>query len=115
MIRLFIALRHQPCHNTNRINIQTKQAGHMLTDMVQPTWARAQRRAFANDFDNLLVVDDSTNQAKSDQAPHEWQPPLEDYWCEYRERWERIKEKYRLRYSHHERTVLKQLADTCLD
>jgi hypothetical protein len=31
-----------------------------------------QVRAFANDVDNFLVVDDSANQSKSDQAPHEW-------------------------------------------
>jgi hypothetical protein len=42
-------------------------------------WTRAQRRAFPNDLDNLLVVDDSTNQSKSDQASHEWLPSLEDY------------------------------------
>jgi len=34
-------------------------------------WTRAQRRTFANDFDNLMVVDDSINQSKSDQALHE--------------------------------------------
>ena len=35
-------------------------------------WTTAQRRAFANDFDNLLVIDDSTNQSKSYQSPYEW-------------------------------------------
>lgn len=43
------------------------------------TWTKAQRRKFANDFENLLVVDDSTNQSKSDQVPHEWLPPLKNY------------------------------------
>jgi hypothetical protein len=56
-------------------------------------WTRAQRRNFANDFDNLLVVDDSTNQSKSDQAPHEWLPPRKNYWCEYGKRWEHVKDK----------------------
>ncbi len=77
------------------------------------TWTKAQRREFANDFDNLLVVDDSTNQSKSDQAPHEWLPPLKDYWCEYGKRWKMIKEKYRLRYSSEERITLNQLVETC--
>ena len=63
------------------------------------TWTKVQRRMFTNDFDNLLVVDDSTNQSKSDQAPHEWLPPQENYWCEYGKRWKRIKDKYGLRYS----------------
>ncbi len=60
-------------------------------------WTKAQRREFANDYENLLVVDDSTNQSKSDQAPHEWLPPQKSYWCEYGKRWERVKNKYGLR------------------
>ena len=76
-------------------------------------WTRDQRRVFANDFENLLVVDDSANQSKSDQAPHDWLPPRKDYWCEYGKRWARIKEKYRLRYSSQERKTLELLAETC--
>ena len=76
-------------------------------------WTRAQRRAFANDFDNLLVVDDATNPSKSDQAPQEWLPPREDYWCEYGKQWERVKDKYGLRYSDQERIALNQIAETC--
>ena len=62
-------------------------------------WTRDQWRTFANDYENLLVVDDSANQSKSDQALHEWLPPRKDYWCEYGKRWQHIKEKYRLWYS----------------
>ncbi len=61
----------------------------------------------------VAASDDSTNQSKSDQAPHEWLPPMESYWCEYGKRWERIKDKYGLRYSNKERITLSQLADTC--
>lgn len=77
------------------------------------SWTKAQRRIFSNDFENLLVVDDATNQAKSDQAPHEWLPPQKSYWCEYGKRWERIKDKYGLRYSNQERIVLNSLNETC--
>jgi len=76
-------------------------------------WTKAQRREFANDFDNLLVVDDATNQSKSDRAPHEWLPPQDSYWCEYRKLWERVKDKYGLSYSNEERITLNQLAETC--
>jgi len=76
-------------------------------------WTKAQRRKFANDFDNLLVVDDSTNQSKSDQAPHEWLPPLESFWCDYGKLWEKVKDKYGLRYNSEERITLSQLAETC--
>lgn len=58
-------------------------------------WTKAQHRTFANDFENLLVVDDSINKSKSDKAPHEWLPPLKSYWREYGKRWERIKIKYK--------------------
>lgn len=76
-------------------------------------WTRDQRRTFANDFENLLVVDDSVNQSKGDQAPHEWLPPRKDYWCEYGRRWQRIKEKYRLWFSALEQKTLELLAETC--
>jgi hypothetical protein len=76
-------------------------------------WTRVQRRAFANDIENLAVVDDAINQAKSDKAPQEWLPPLKSYWCEYGKRWERVKDKYKLRYSNEERAALNQLARTC--
>jgi Protein of unknown function (DUF1524) len=76
-------------------------------------WTREQRRTFANDPDNLLIVDDGTNQSKSDQAPHEWLPPNENYWCEYGKRWEQVKNKYNLRYSQQEHITLNQLANTC--
>ena len=40
-------------------------------------------------------------------------PPSKDYWCEYGMRWERVKNKYELRYSDQERIALNQLAETC--
>ena len=76
-------------------------------------WTKNQRKVFANDFENLLVVDDAVNQSKSDKAPHEWLPPLTSYWCEYGKRWERIKNKYRLWSSKPERMTLNRLAKRC--
>lgn len=76
-------------------------------------WTRKQRKAFANDFENLLVVADSVNRSKSDKAPDEWLPPLKSYWCEYGKRWEHVKDKYRLWYSKQERITLNQLTETC--
>ncbi len=78
-------------------------------------WTKAQRRIFANDFENLLIVDHATNKSKSDKAPHEWLPPLKSYWCEYGKHWERIKDKYRLWYSQQERIILNKLTETCLE
>lgn len=78
-------------------------------------WTKALRRTFANDFENLLVVNDSINKTKSDKATHEWLPPLKTYWCEYGKRWECIKSKYKLWYSKQERIVLNKLSETCLE
>ena len=66
-------------------------------------------------FERTEPSEISINKSKSDQAPHEWLPPLKSYWCEYGKRWERIKEKYRLWYSKQERIVLNQLAETCFE
>ena len=72
-----------------------------------------QRRTFANDPKSLLVVNDATNQSKSDKAPHKWLPPNKSFWCKYGERWERVKDKYGLLYSSQERIALNRLAETC--
>lgn len=37
------------------------------------------------------------------------------FWDEYKKRWERIKDKYKLWYSKQERITLNQLAETCLE
>jgi hypothetical protein len=72
-------------------------------------WTGAERRV----FDNLPVVNDSTNQSKSDQALNEWLPPLRKYWCEYGKRWESVKDKYGLHCSDQERIALNQLVQPC--
>ncbi len=76
-------------------------------------WTITQKMAFANDIANLVAVDDSTNQSKSDKAPHEWLPPRVGYWCEYGRRWEYIKDKYGLSYSDKEVVALNVLARSC--
>ena len=40
---------------------------------------------------------------------------LKSYWCEYGKLWEKVKDKYGLRYSNDERITLNQLAETCLE
>jgi len=78
------------------------------------SWSREEKRVFANDIENLLVVDDSANQAKSDKAPQDWLPPRRDYWYEYGRKWEHVKNKYGLKFSDSERQALLLLARNCL-
>ena len=76
-------------------------------------WTRNQKKAFANDPINLLVVDDSTNQSKSDKGPSEWMPPRQEYWCEYAEKWNAVKLKYKLSYSEQEMSRLATIQSNC--
>lgn len=64
-------------------------------------------------YENLLVVDDSTNQAKSDKGPAEWMPPQTSYWCLYAEKWKYIKDKYKLSYEADELQSLKEATSHC--
>jgi hypothetical protein len=73
------------------------------------SWTRAQRRAFANDPDNLLAIDDATNQEKSDQGPDEWRPPRREYWPEYAKKWQAVKTKYGLTISASEERALQEM------
>lgn len=59
-------------------------------------WSREKKRAFANDPDNLVVVDGDTNKDKSDKAPDVWMPPNREYHCSYLARWQAVKKKYGL-------------------
>jgi 5-methylcytosine-specific restriction endonuclease McrA len=61
------------------------------------SWSRLKRLQFANDPDNLIAVDDQTNQGKGSKSPIAWMPPREEYWCEYLARWKMIEARYGLR------------------
>jgi hypothetical protein len=76
-------------------------------------WTRNQKKAFANDPINLLAVDDSTNQSKSDKGPSEWMPPRQGYWCKYAEKWNAVKLKYKLSYSQQEKPFLDNIQSSC--
>lgn len=60
-------------------------------------WSREQKRAFANDPENLMPVERITNQEKGDKGPDIWMPPNRFYWNDYRERFELITRKYNLK------------------
>jgi 5-methylcytosine-specific restriction endonuclease McrA len=72
-------------------------------------WTREQKKAFANDPDNLLAVDDATNQAKGDKGPAEWMPPRREYWPEYARKWRAVKVKYGLTIGASEERALRIL------
>lgn len=65
-------------------------------------WSKKKKQAFANDRENLLVVDDGENQTKSAQGPNSWLPPRKSYQCAYITHFDKIVEKYQLDYTNDE-------------
>lgn len=59
-------------------------------------WSRALKRRFAEDPDNLWLVDDGHNQRKGDRGPDEWMPPYEPAARIYVQRFMAIVQKYGL-------------------
>jgi hypothetical protein len=76
-------------------------------------WSSDKKMAFANDLDNLLAVDDSTNQSKGSKGPDKWMPPKEDYWCNYLDKWTMVKTRYALTISQKEKFILKEFQKKC--
>ena len=58
-------------------------------------WSPLLKRLFANDVENLLVVDDRENQMKGAKGLSEYMPRIE-YQCKYIGRWKTLSVKYGL-------------------
>jgi hypothetical protein len=76
-------------------------------------WTVEQRRAFANDQRNLLVVSASSNRAKGSSTADEWRPPRRDAWCRTAMRVAQVKAEYDLTVTTEERDALGQMLATC--
>lgn len=79
-------------------------------------WTAAQRRSFANDLGDdrsLVAVTDNVNQAKSDQDPAEWMPPLTSVHCRYIGEWAAVKTRWGLRVDSAEKSALTSYATSC--
>ncbi|MDX8029976.1 HNH endonuclease family protein [Lentzea sp. BCCO 10_0856] len=79
------------------------------------SWTTAQRQAFANDMTRpqLIAVTDNVNQAKGDQTPATWKPPLTSYWCTYAKMWVGTKSYYNLSVNSAEKTELTGMLGRC--
>jgi Protein of unknown function (DUF1524) len=79
------------------------------------TWPASKRREFANDLTNpqLIAVTDNVNQAKGDQTPATWKPPLVTYWCTYATMWVQVKHRYTLSITAAEKSALTGMLDRC--
>ena len=62
-------------------------------------WSQAKKRAFAEDPDNLWLVDDGRNQSKGHRGPDQWMPPYGPVRQYYLRRFMAVAEKYGLQAS----------------
>lgn len=77
-------------------------------------WSRSEKARFANDFDNLLAVDDGLNQAKGAKGPTQWLPPAQSYHCQYLARFNYVMSKYNLTYTAQEQAQIAQIQRRCV-
>jgi len=76
-------------------------------------WSPLLKKVFANDPENLLVVQDRANQTKSDKGPAAYLPPSDAYHCEYARLWLHLSRKYELVLASADLGVLQTLRNTC--
>jgi len=73
----------------------------------------AVREDFANDPLNLLAVDGSANQQKSDGDAATWLPPNKSFRCQYVTRQVDVKAKYSLWVTNAEKAMIARILGTC--
>ena len=76
-------------------------------------WSKKQKKFFANDFSNLIAVEDNLNQSKSAQGPDQWLPPNHSFRCEYIARFDAIVNKYKLIYLSSEKRSITKMLNKC--
>lgn len=86
-----------------------------LSQSGASAWTTAKREEFANDITRpqLWAVTDNVNQAKSDQSPATWKPPLTSFYCVYARSWVQVKSYWELTISSAEKTALTSMLATC--
>ncbi|WP_435204941.1 HNH endonuclease family protein [Micromonospora sp. bgisy143] len=79
------------------------------------SWTTSRRQSFANDLTRpqLIAVTDNVNQAKGDQDPSTWQPPLSSYRCTYSKMWITVKYSWGLTLQSSEKSALQTMLSTC--
>jgi hypothetical protein len=76
-------------------------------------WSRERKETFANDLDNLVLVQASLNRQKGANGVDDWLPPNQSYRCEYITRFNAIMAKYDLKYIPAEQRVVNKMVSAC--
>lgn len=75
-------------------------------------WSREKKRQFAEDPDNLWLVDDGRNQSKGDRGPDLWMPPYGPVRRHYVQRFMAVAEKYQLSVTTGEQRLFLAMLDS---
>ena len=79
-------------------------------------WDEERRQAYANDRgepDSLVAVLAGANRSKGDRDPAHWMPPNRAFWCDYIERWMRVKLRWQLSLDEAEGAAVKRGRAEC--
>lgn len=83
-------------------------------DMGAAEWSATERVTFGNDQrSELLAVDGSTNQDKSDSGPGDWLPPNESFHCAYAAAFLTVVTEYDLAITADDADALRDVAAGC--
>jgi hypothetical protein len=75
--------------------------------------SKAEREQFANDPENLILVDLSLNRQKGAKGVTDWMPPLQTYRCDYLKSFDHVMAKYKLTYTPSELRVVNKMKSAC--
>lgn len=75
-------------------------------------WSPLLKRLFANDVENLLVVDDRENKIKGAKGMSEYMPRVE-FQCEYIKHWDTLTAKYQLSLDPSDVTIINEKIPKC--
>jgi hypothetical protein len=77
-------------------------------------WSRERKKQFANDYNNLLLVNASLNRQKGAKGLDEWLPPSQSYRCEYIARFNSVMAQYELSYIPSEKRIINRMVKACV-
>ncbi|MEU9083226.1 HNH endonuclease family protein [Streptomyces sp. NPDC048357] len=113
---------HDP-YTGKRLPYSYRRASQIQTDHVVAlgaawragayAWTAQRRLEYANDLDVLLAVDKQTNYDKGSKTADKWQPPRQEYRCEYARRYTGIKARYGLSVTPPEKLALRRMLAAC--
>ena len=75
-------------------------------------WSPLRKKLFANDPENLLIVDDGENQSKGASGPATYLP-RNQYQCDYATRWQAVAAKYELQLARQDLQTLTRILRDC--